>query len=138
MPNSETRAEATDSMLQAIRSLEQLRRLDPASGQVAQELARKRYELKDLPRACATLEAFLAHPEAEADLTHYNMLCELFLERRDWAKVLEWVERAKELMCGAEGLPIDLSVSCHAVATLWSPASPEAEGWPEGLPTQPR
>eukprot|EP00891_Asterochloris_glomerata_P001408 jgi/Astpho2/1408/Aster-06258 len=94
----------------AIRSLDQLRRLDPASGQVAQELARKRYELKDLPGACATLEAFLAHPEAEADLTHYNMLCELFLERRDWAKVLEWVERAKELMCGAEGLPIDLSV----------------------------
>ena len=127
MPTSESKAEAADPLLQAIRSLDQLRRLDPASGQVAQELARKRYELKDLPGACATLEAFLAHPEAEADLTHYNMLCELFLERRDWAKVLEWVEHAKELMCGPEGLPIDLSVSRPTVAV---PAFPEAEkGW---------
>lgn len=83
-------------------------------------LARLHHRLGAPARAMEALEQHVAQHGGSTDLTHVNILAELYMEAGRHGDTLALIQRAGGEQCHAEGLPIDLTVLCsrhtvHAV-----------------------
>ena len=74
-------------------------------------LARLYHHLEEPDRATAVLERHLREHPLAADLTHINILAELYMEHGNHQAAVDLIQRAGTHMCGATGLPIDLQVT---------------------------
>ena len=72
-----------------------------------------------------TQELLSQHPEA-GDLTHVNMLAELFIKMGQPQQVLDLVQEAATQLCGDEGLPIELQVRLAHIGKCQPSASAAA------------
>ena len=73
-------------------------------------LARLHHRLGAPQRAMEALEAHAAAHPAGTDLTHVNILAELYMEAGRYGDTLGLIARARGEHCHGEGLPIDLTV----------------------------
>lgn len=56
------------------------------------------------------LEQHLLHHFLATDLTHINILCELYMDQGHYEQARALVERAEMVFCGGGALPLDLAV----------------------------
>ncbi len=61
-------------------------------------------------QATQVLEKLIDEYPAEADLTAVNLLAELHMENGAFAAAISQVDRARDLYCTEQGLPLDLAV----------------------------
>jgi Tetratricopeptide repeat len=95
---------------QAIEAFERIGEARPGDPEVPKMLARMHHRAGEAPKAIAVLERHMAmHPE-QTDLTHVNILAELFMERGGFLKALDLIRRVAQTLCAASGLPVDLQV----------------------------
>lgn len=72
---------------------------------------RLHHKLGQADRAMALLEAYLGQFPDEADLTHINILAELYMEAGKFASAADLIRRAEDRLCAGPGaLPVDLMV----------------------------
>ena len=72
---------------------------------------RLHHKLGQADRAVALLEAYLGQFPDEADLTHINILAELYMEAGKFASAADLIRRAEGRLCAGPGaLPVDLMV----------------------------
>ena len=96
---------------QAAEAFEHIATMRPGDMEVPKMLARLYHHLEQPDRATAVLERHLREHPLAADLTHINILAELYMERGNHRAAVDLIQRAGTHMCGATGLPIDLQVS---------------------------
>ncbi|EFN59685.1 hypothetical protein CHLNCDRAFT_133218 [Chlorella variabilis] len=95
----------------AIEGLEQVKAARPDHSEAPKALARLFHRTGQAPRAVQVLQAHLSTYPALTDLTHINILAELYCDAGQWAAALATVQRAeRELLAPDEELPIDLRV----------------------------
>ncbi|KAK9844168.1 hypothetical protein WJX81_006772 [Elliptochloris bilobata] len=83
----------------------------PADGEVVKYRARLHHKLGQAERAVGLLEAYLGQFPNAADLTHINMLAELYMEAGRFADAADLIQRAEARLCAGPGvLPVDLTV----------------------------
>ena len=78
--------------------------------QAVKMLARLHHRLGQPQRAVACLEAYLREYPLSADLTHINILAELYMEAGRYAETVDLIRRAQRELCPDGSLPVDLAV----------------------------
>ena len=73
-------------------------------------LARLHHGLGQPGRAMEALEAHVRQHALSTDLTHINILAELYMEAGRHSETLVLIQRSEGDLCAAGGLPIDLTV----------------------------
>ena len=81
-----------------------------ARWQAVKMLARLHHRLGQPQRAAACLEAHLREHPLGADLTHINILAELYMEGGRYAETVDLIRRAQGELCPDGSLPVDLAV----------------------------
>lgn len=81
-------------------------------------LARLYHQLGQADDAREVLhEQVHSYPDA-VDLTHVNILAELYMEALDWKLAVEVIQHAKHELCGQADLPIELQVYNPGVSNI--------------------
>jgi hypothetical protein len=78
--------------------------------QAVKMLARLHHRLGQPGKAMETLEAHMAQHALSTDLTHINILAELYMEAGRYAETVALIQRSEGELCPVDGLPIDLTV----------------------------
>ena len=87
--------------------------------QAVKMLARLHHQMGSPERAAQVLEQQVqTFPEA-TDLTHINILAELFMDAGQHEQAASLIRQAEHLPCMQHGVPIDLRVSPLVVSHLW-------------------
>ncbi|EFJ49086.1 hypothetical protein VOLCADRAFT_90359 [Volvox carteri f. nagariensis] len=76
-------------------------------------------------KAIAVLEAHLRDYPSHVDLTHINILAELYMERGGYVEARALIQRAVPVLCPDQALPLDLAVKsglCLAHTGQWEEA----------------
>ncbi|PRW60262.1 general transcription factor 3C polypeptide 3 isoform X1 [Chlorella sorokiniana] len=99
----------------AIEGLEQVQAARPDHSEVPKALARLFHRTGQAAKAVQVLQAHLSNFPTQTDLTHVNILAELYCEAGQWAPALAICQRAeRELLGPDEQLPVDLKVKAGA------------------------
>ena len=97
--------------MQALRAFKQLAIARPGDAEVVKALARLYHQLGQADDAKEVLhEQVHNYPDA-VDLTHVNILAELYMEATDWKLAIDVIQHAKHALCPDEPLPAELQVS---------------------------
>ena len=84
-------------------------------------LARLHHRLGQPQRAAACLEGHLREHPLGADLTHVNILAELYMEAGKYGAAADLIQRAEARLCAGPGaLPVDLTVRPASLVSLTS------------------
>ncbi|GAB4822338.1 hypothetical protein N2152v2_009384 [Parachlorella kessleri] len=103
----------------AIESFEQVQAIRPDHPEVPKALARLYHRAGQAAKAMTVIESHMERHPGQTDLTHVNILAELYGEAGRWDAVLDLIQRAEQDLCGegeeeeeesAGGLPVDLQV----------------------------
>ncbi|GFR52663.1 hypothetical protein Agub_g15257, partial [Astrephomene gubernaculifera] len=100
-------------------------RARPGDPEVPVMQARLHHQLGAPLKAISVLEAHLRDHPARVDLTHINILAELYMERGGYAEARALIERAGPVLCPDQALPLDLAVKaglCLAHTGRWEEA----------------
>jgi len=87
-----------------------LQRLTPDDANLAKVLARAHHQLGEPHKAVQVLENFVHSFPHRSDLTHVNMLCELYMASAAYGAASELIVRAQNVLCAGKPLPLDLQV----------------------------
>ncbi|KAI7842713.1 hypothetical protein COHA_003644 [Chlorella ohadii] len=99
----------------AIEGLEQVQAARPDHSEVPKALARLFHRTGQSAKAVQVLQAHISNFPGQTDLTHVNILAELYCEAGQWAPALAICQRAeRELLAPDEQLPVDLKVKAGA------------------------
>ncbi|KAH8961754.1 hypothetical protein BDL97_05G064600 [Sphagnum fallax] len=94
----------------ATECFEQILALRPSDVEVCKMVAKMRQKNGQFEQATQVLEKLIDEYPAEADLTAVNLLAELHMENGAFAAAISQVDRARDLYCTDQGLPLDLAV----------------------------
>ncbi|GLI63795.1 hypothetical protein VaNZ11_006880, partial [Volvox africanus] len=100
-------------------------RLRPGDPEVPVMKARLHHQSGAPLKAIAVLEAHLRDYPTHVDLTHINILAELYMERGEYVEARALIERAGPVLCPDQILPLDLAVKsglCLANTGRWDEA----------------
>ncbi|GIM11145.1 hypothetical protein Vretimale_14678, partial [Volvox reticuliferus] len=100
-------------------------RLRPGDPEVPVMKARLHHQAGAPLKAIAVLEAHLRDHPTHVDLTHINILAELYMERGEYVEARALIERAGPVLCPDQALPLDLAVKsglCLAHTGRWEEA----------------
>ena len=81
-------------------------------------LARLQHQLGNAEEAKDTLQNHMHDYPTAVDLTHINILAELYMESAECGLAVDNVQYADAQLCGPAGLPIELQVECVPVALV--------------------
>lgn len=99
--------------MQALRAFKQLATARPGDPEVVKALARLYHQLGQVEDAREVLHQQVhSYPDA-VDLTHVNILAELYMEATDWKLAVDVIQHAKHALCGQADLPVELQASCR-------------------------
>ncbi|PSC75147.1 general transcription factor 3C polypeptide 3 isoform X1 [Micractinium conductrix] len=99
----------------ATEGLEQVRSMRPEHSEAPKALARLYHRAGQAGQAAQVLQTHINSYPGQTDLTHVNILAELYCDAGQWDAVLTLVQFAEnELLVGDEELPIDLRVKAGA------------------------
>lgn len=73
-------------------------------------LARLHHQLGNPEEAKDVLQAHLHDYPTAVDLTHINILAELYMEASEWGLAVNNIQYADAQLCGQAGLPVELQV----------------------------
>jgi len=79
--------------------------------QVVKMLARLHHRMGAPEKGAEVLEQQVRDFPDATDLTHINILAELFMDEGKHKQAISFIRRAEQLPCMHEGIPIDLTVS---------------------------
>ena len=96
---------------QALKAFRQLAALRPGDPEIAKMLARLYHQLGNSEEARDVLQAHLHDYPTAVDLTHINILAELYMEASEWSLAVDNIQYAHSQLCGQAGLPVELQVS---------------------------
>eukprot|EP00775_Hariotina_reticulata_P002357 gene2357-2663_t len=89
----------------------------PGQPEVVKALVTLCHDLNETDKAVELLEGQLANHYDQVDLTHINMLADLYMATGHYANAVQLINRSERVMCQEEPLPIDLKVrrgTCYA------------------------
>ena len=67
-------------------------------------------------KALEVLETHIKEHELAADLTHRNMLAELYMNSAQWRQAFDLIRESVELHCQGTGIPLDFQVQPAALS----------------------
>ena len=106
------------STLQALKAFKQLATVRPGDPEIAKMLARLYHQLDNPEEAKNVLQAHLHDYPTAVDLTHINILAELYMEASEWGLAVDNIQYADAQLCGQAGLPVELQVKLHSLLYL--------------------
>ncbi len=106
------------STLQALKAFKQLATVRPGDPEIAKMLARLYHQLGNPEEAKNVLQAHLHDYPTAVDLTHINILAELYMEASEWGLAVDNIQYADAQLCGQAGLPVELQVQLHSLLYL--------------------
>ena len=92
----------------ALQDLEYFKGLHPNHPEVIKHMTRFHYQLGHVEDAKNVISDFIQQNPENADLTHVNLLAELFVNLSSWNEVLALMERAKDMVEDPGDMPMDL------------------------------
>ena len=101
--------------LQALKAFKQLATVRPGDPEIAKMLARLYHQLGNPEEAKNVLQAHLHDYPTAVDLTHINILAELYMEASEWGLAVDNIQYADAQLCGQAGLPVELQVQLHSL-----------------------
>ena len=96
---------------QALKAFKQLATVRPGDPEIAKMIARLQHQLGNAEEAKDILQNHLHDYPTAVDLTHINILAELYMESGDWELAVENIQYADAQLCGPAGLPLELQVT---------------------------
>ncbi|EFJ04351.1 hypothetical protein SELMODRAFT_432497 [Selaginella moellendorffii] len=97
-------------------AFEQMLVLRSSDVEVCKMVAKMQHKNGNIQRATEVLEKFIDEHSAEADFAAVNLLAELHMGNRNYAAALSQIDRARQMYCHGQALPLDLSIKsgiCH-------------------------
>ncbi|KAA6423612.1 MAG: hypothetical protein FRX49_06672 [Trebouxia sp. A1-2] len=94
----------------ALKAFKQLATVRPGDPEIAKMLARLHHQLGNPEEAKNVLQAHLHEYPTAVDLTHINILAELYMEASEWGLAVDNIQYADAQLCGQAGLPVELQV----------------------------
>lgn len=102
------------TVVQALKAFRHLAAARPGDPEIAKMLARLHHQLGKPEEAKDILQAHLHEYPTAVDLTHINILAELYMEASQWSLAVDNIQYADSQLCGQAGLPVELQVPCPA------------------------
>ncbi|KAL0034582.1 hypothetical protein WJX79_009149 [Trebouxia sp. C0005] len=99
-----------DEPRKALKAFKQLATVRPGDPEIAKMLARLHHQLGNPEEAKNVLQAHLHEYPTAVDLTHINILAELYMEASEWGLAVDNIQYADAQLCGQAGLPVELQV----------------------------
>ncbi|DBB12946.1 TPA: hypothetical protein ACH3X3_005694 [Trebouxia sp. C0006] len=99
-----------DEPRKALKAFKQLATVRPGDPEIAKMLARLYHQLGNPEEAKNVLQAHLHDYPTAVDLTHINILAELYMEASEWGLAVDNIQYADAQLCGQAGLPVELQV----------------------------
>ncbi|DBA78961.1 TPA: hypothetical protein ACH3X1_008835 [Trebouxia sp. C0004] len=99
-----------DEPRKALKAFQQLATVRPGDPEIAKMLARLYHQLGNPEEAKNVLQAHLHDYPTAVDLTHINILAELYMEASEWGLAVDNIQYADAQLCGQAGLPVELQV----------------------------
>eukprot|EP00803_Ostreobium_quekettii_P007609 evm.model.scf_98.11 EVM.evm.TU.scf_98.11 scf_98:86739-94967(-) len=110
----------------ATEAFEHVAQMRPGDAEVPKMLAKLYHRMGRSQAAVEVLEKFLLEYQAQTDLTHINILAELYLLQGRYSETSALIERTERVLCHGQLLPIDLRVKA-GVCVAHTGNLPDAE-----------
>ncbi|KAG1677647.1 hypothetical protein FOA52_010429 [Chlamydomonas sp. UWO 241] len=94
----------------AISQFGRIAELRPGDTEVPKMMSRLYHKMSQPYMSIAVLEAYMEEHAASTDLTHVNILSELYMELEHFEQTHALIRRAQGMMEDGEGMPLDLTV----------------------------
>mmetsp|Transcript_17429 Transcript_17429/g.48575 ORF Transcript_17429/g.48575 Transcript_17429/m.48575 type:complete len:953 (-) Transcript_17429:429-3287(-) len=94
----------------AISELEAVQKLSDGNPEVPKIIVRLYHQVGKPRKAMEAMEAYLQQFPQKSDLTHINILCELYVQFQMYAEAQQLIDRAEAVLCSGGSLPVDLLV----------------------------
>ncbi|KAL0053282.1 hypothetical protein WJX82_003692 [Trebouxia sp. C0006] len=107
-----------DEPRKALKAFKQLATVRPGDPEIAKMLARLYHQLGNPEEAKNVLQAHLHDYPTAVDLTHINILAELYMEASEWGLAVDNIQYADAQLCGQAGLPVELQVKAEELLQL--------------------